>query len=202
MTNTIGPALAFYLRHGTTCNMLRELGGAEGRLPQGIAEDDWRKFLDVMERASKQIGPWLDSAREEGVGVLKERVDVSARSHTAARDWSTWATLKVKPNRGLKALHLCVSLDAYPESEGGNARPCVFIPSLAVDGGDPARRDLQERLVDSGLSGVAQGPDWFGSHTILLSVLPVTPESDMDALTRESTACFARLAEVWPRVFA
>lgn len=200
-THTIGPALAFYLEHGRSRDLLWELGEG-GRVPPEISAEDWQKFLDVMARASSQVVPWLEEAREQGIAALKRRADVIARSRKTAQDWYAWADLRIKPKRGLKGLSIGVEIGAYPEGEGDGSPPCYFSSYLIVAGGDGPRRDLHERLVKEGATEAKLGADWFGIDCISLGFFPVERDTDPNTVIQASTACFAQLDALWPRLFA
>lgn len=194
----VGPALAFYCRHGLEVDELWKLS----KSPEGVSPEDWEKFETVIARASKQVEVWLEAGRKGAIGALAGRATCGAQSRTLTRDWFAWAQLKpIAAPRGANTLYAGVSIGTTPEELGGTKEGTTYYaPYLATTGGLEARRRLCERLVRAEIPAF-EADSHFGDDAIVLKLIPLGEDSDLQAIVEESTACFRALAECWDRAF-
>jgi hypothetical protein len=196
-SNRIGPALAFYLQHAKECDELRELEDNKDTIP-GVLADDWKKFRDVMDRASLQIEEILDGAREAGLPMLEGRWTRVARSRKTRRDWVSWAEGTVAKGARREGLlsrtNGRVFVGLALDGPAGMVHPYLYFDDKETP---EDRTALVSRLTDGGFAAKVLDED-----SVTFGAIPITAEADLDQVIAASTKCFESLRDRWTEVFA
>ena len=195
MSRRLGASLEFHIRHAQDILALEELGadasGKSGARPDGVSEDDWSKYGEVLTMASRQAADLLIEIRDRAIASLSATVLVTSKSmpRSTYSSWDTWFEFKLRgggrkgPVGWIGALIGTAPIQgdlliAYILPKGGEQRELQVLQTLRKRG--IAVPDDVRRLVDG--------------NAAPLCVVPLTPDADADELTASAVAAIEKVA--------
>lgn len=188
MSRRLGASLEFHIRHAHDILALEELGDIR---PDGVVEEDWKKYRDVLALASQQAADILVGIRDRAIDLLAATVRVTSKSNrkSALNSWDAWFEFAL-PGGGRKAPVGWIGAMIGTDLTHGD----MLIAYILAKGDEQRQMRVLQTLRELGIALPDDVHRLVEGNAAPVYIEPLTPQIDADKLTSTALAAIKKVA--------